>query len=50
MQSRWLISENHVLARYNPGGIFKVSNGIMDTPGDAKYGMTTSQLLMLSRS
>ena len=30
--------------RYNPGGIFKVSNGIMDTPGDAKYGMTTSQL------
>ena len=30
--------------RYNPGGIFKVSNGIMDSPGDAKYGMTTSQL------
>ena len=27
--------------RYNPGGVFKVSNGIMDTPGDAKYGMTT---------
>ena len=30
--------------RYNPGGIFKVSNDIMDNPGDAKYGMTTDQL------
>ncbi len=30
--------------RYNPGGIFKMSNGIMDNPGDAKYGFTTEQL------
>ncbi len=30
--------------RYNPGGIFTMSNGIMDNPGDAKYGFTTEQL------
>lgn len=30
--------------RYNPGGLFKISNDIMDNPGDAKYGMTTEQL------
>ena len=30
--------------RYNPGGVFKLSNGIMDNPGDAKYGMTKEQL------
>ena len=30
--------------RYNPGGVFKVSNDIMDNPGDAKYGMTKEQL------
>ena len=30
--------------RYNPGGVFKLSNGIMDNPGDAKYGMTKDQL------
>ena len=30
--------------RYNPGGIFQMSNGIMDNPGDAKYGFTTEQL------
>ena len=30
--------------RYNPGGVFKVSNSIMDNPGDAKYGFTTEQL------
>jgi len=30
--------------RYNPGGVFKVSNSIMDNPGDAKYGFTTDQL------
>lgn len=33
--------------RYNPGGLFKISNDIMDNPGDAKYGMTTEQLLSL---
>lgn len=30
--------------RYNPGGDFKIENEIMDTPQDAKYGMTRSQL------
>lgn len=30
--------------RYNPGGLFKVSNDIMDNPGDAKYGMTEAQM------
>ena len=30
--------------RYNPGGVFKISNSIMDNPGDAKYGLTTKQL------
>jgi diaminopimelate decarboxylase len=30
--------------RYNPGGIYQISNGIMDNPGDAKYGMTKEQL------
>ena len=30
--------------RYNPGGVFTVSNDIMDNPGDAKYGFTTEQL------
>lgn len=31
--------------RYNPGGVFKLSNGIMDNPGDAKYGFTLKQLI-----
>lgn len=30
--------------RYNPGGDFKIENEIMDTPQDAKYGMTRAQL------
>ncbi|MCQ2535104.1 MAG: diaminopimelate decarboxylase [Clostridia bacterium] len=30
--------------RYNPGGVFTLSNGIMDNPGDAKYGFTTEQV------
>lgn len=30
--------------RYNPGGVFTLSNGIMDNPGDSKYGMTTEQI------
>ena len=33
-----------ICCRYNPGGLFKISNDIMDNPGDAKYGMTTDQL------
>ena len=31
--------------RYNPGGVFQMSNGIMDNPGDSKYGFTLEQLL-----
>lgn len=30
--------------RYNPGGVFQISNSIMDNPGDAKYGMTAPQI------
>ena len=33
-----------ISCRYNPGGVFEVCNGIMDNPGDAKYGMTEEQL------
>ena len=33
-----------ISCRYNPGGIFELSNGIMDNPGDSKYGMTKAQL------
>jgi diaminopimelate decarboxylase len=33
-----------ISCRYNPGGVFEMSNGIMDNPGDAKYGMTTEQI------
>lgn len=33
-----------ISCRYNPGGLFKMSNGIMDNPGDAKYGFTTEQM------
>ncbi|MCM1262566.1 MAG: diaminopimelate decarboxylase, partial [Butyrivibrio sp.] len=33
-----------ISCRYNPGGVFKMSNGIMDNPGDAKYGFTTEQM------
>lgn len=34
-----------ISCRYNPGGIFELSNGIMDNPGDSKYGMTHEQLV-----
>ena len=30
--------------RYNPGGVFQMANGIMDNPGDSKYGFTKAQL------
>lgn len=33
-----------ISCRYNPGGLFKISNSIMDNPGDAKYGFTTEQM------
>ncbi len=35
--------------RYNPGGVFKISNDIMDNPGDAKYGMTREQIAQAFR-
>ncbi|MHB8131921.1 MAG: diaminopimelate decarboxylase family protein, partial [Mobilitalea sp.] len=34
-----------ISCRFNPGGIFKTANGIMDNPGDAKYGFTKDQLI-----
>ncbi|MCR5788276.1 MAG: diaminopimelate decarboxylase [Lachnospiraceae bacterium] len=33
-----------ISCRFNPGGLFEMSNGIMDNPGDSKYGMTKDQL------
>ncbi len=33
-----------ISCRYNPGGVFTMSNGIMDNPGDSKYGFTREQL------
>ncbi len=30
--------------RYNPGGVFQISNSIMDNPGESKYGFTTQQM------
>ena len=33
-----------VCLRYNPGGHFSIGNTIMGNPGEAKYGMTDSQL------
>ena len=34
-----------ICCRYNPGGVFKTANGIMDHPGDAKYGLTKEQMI-----
>lgn len=34
-----------ICCRFNPGGLFKISNSIMDNPGDAKYGFTKEQLI-----
>lgn len=34
-----------ISCRFNPGGIFRMSNGIMDNPGDAKYGFTKEQII-----
>lgn len=33
-----------ICCRFNPGGIFELSNGIMDNPGDSKYGMSEAQM------
>ncbi len=34
-----------ISCRFNPGGTFKVTTDIMDSPGDAKYGMTPDQII-----
>lgn len=34
-----------IFCRYNPGGVFELGNGIMDNPGDAKYGMSEAQMV-----
>jgi diaminopimelate decarboxylase len=34
-----------VCMRYNPGGVYELKNGIMDNPGDAKYGNTKEQMI-----
>jgi diaminopimelate decarboxylase len=34
-----------ISCRFNPGGLFKISNTIMDNPGDAKYGFTKEQII-----
>ena len=39
-----------ISCRYNQGGLFKISNDIMDNPGDAKYGMTTDQIFEALRT
>ena len=33
-----------VCCRFNPGGVFRASNAIMDNPGESKYGFTREQL------
>lgn len=38
-----------VSCRFNPGGYFAISNRIMDSPGDAKYGMTCPQMFQAYR-
>lgn len=40
-----LVGLNETMSlRYNPGGVVEMSNGIMDNPGDAKYGLTKEQI------
>ena len=38
-----------ISCRFNPGGVYEIANGIMDNPGDSKYGMTKEQLLVAYR-
>lgn len=38
-----------ICCRYNPGGNFEISNTIMDTPGEAKYGLTKPQMFQAFR-
>ena len=34
-----------ICCRYNPGGDFKISNRIMGSPSESKYGMTPDQII-----
>jgi len=38
-----------ICLRYNPGGNFEISNKIMDTPSEAKYGLTKPQMFQAFR-
>ncbi len=38
-----------ISCRYNPGGNFEISNMIMDTPGESKYGLTKPQMFQAFR-
>ena len=38
-----------ISCRFNPSGYFEISNTIMDSPGDAKYGMTRPQIFQAIR-
>ncbi|MGE4352823.1 MAG: diaminopimelate decarboxylase [Oscillospiraceae bacterium] len=38
-----------ISCRFNPGGYFSISNTIMDSPGDAKYGLTKPQMFQAYR-
>ena len=33
-----------ICCRFNPGGVFRASNAIMDNPGESKYGFTRNQM------
>ena len=33
-----------ICCRFNPGGVFSLGNGVMENPGDAKYGVTREQI------
>ncbi|MBQ2252754.1 MAG: diaminopimelate decarboxylase [Clostridia bacterium] len=35
--------------RFNPGGFYAVGNGIMDNPGDAKYGMGEEDIIAAAK-
>ena len=40
----WQVSPKPICCRFNPGGTFDLGNGIMDNPGDSKYGMSEEQM------
>ena len=44
VEAAWGSLPGTMSCRLNPGGLFTLSNGIMDNPGEAKYGMTPAQM------